>query len=429
MDGERLSAPVAAVVALGFGAVLAASASLGVALGWTEPYWVPEPVLILVLYILMGKRDRIRGKALGTALGVVAVIPVALVSPPAWVLTALGVVVFVVALTQAKTYWLMYGLYTFALVLLLSAPGGVGFEAEERGFQILVGVALLVLGWPSFTRSLRGYRSGSHNPNSPQPDPQNTEEPSRARLGERVVNATRPFGPVDFHIGPLGVVLKDVVHPGPPWRLEVSKPPVHSRTCPHSRLAMGDGSRPAPQSPVRGVVLSPRVRVRETSGFRKASLRRQAPASSDVGGRGGGTPRDPQHEHRHAWSEVTIGKGGHLGIGCRSVLGNPDRIKDSRVRGWSVYRAERRNRWQPVANGKAPQTAKTSQNRCRALHPLPLNLDGKEGVDGSSPSEGSRGCRMVPSDLRAVALRRRVGSADMETGWKRAESSALDVTT
>ncbi len=74
VDDERLSAPVAAVVALGLGAVLAASASLGVALGWTEPYWVPEPVLVLVLYVSMGKRERIRGKALGTALGVVAVI-------------------------------------------------------------------------------------------------------------------------------------------------------------------------------------------------------------------------------------------------------------------------------------------------------------------------------------------------------------------
>lgn len=61
-------------------------------------------------------------------------------------LTALGIVVFVVALTQAKTYWLMYGLYTFALVMLLAAPGQVGFEAEERGFQILVGVGLLVIG-------------------------------------------------------------------------------------------------------------------------------------------------------------------------------------------------------------------------------------------------------------------------------------------
>ena len=116
------------------------------ALGWTEPYWVPEPVLILVLYILMGKRDRIRGKALGTALGVAAAIPVAILDPPAGILAAVGAVAFVLALTQAKTYWLMYGLYTFSLVLLLAAPGQVGYEAEERGFQILVGVGLLVVG-------------------------------------------------------------------------------------------------------------------------------------------------------------------------------------------------------------------------------------------------------------------------------------------
>src|SRR4029077_17777104 len=85
-------------------------------------------------------------KAIGTSLGVAAAIPVAIVSPPAWVLTAVGIVVFIVALTQAKTYLLMYGLYTFSLVLLLSSPGQVGFEAEERGFQILVGVGLLVVG-------------------------------------------------------------------------------------------------------------------------------------------------------------------------------------------------------------------------------------------------------------------------------------------
>ena len=146
VDGDRLSVPVAAVVAIMLAVVIGASASLGIALGWTEPYWVPEPVLILVLYILMGKRDRIRGKALGTAAGVAAAIPVAIVSPPGWVLTALGVAVFVVALTQAKTYWVMYGLYTFALVMLLASPGQVGFEDEERGLQILAGIALLVVG-------------------------------------------------------------------------------------------------------------------------------------------------------------------------------------------------------------------------------------------------------------------------------------------
>src|SRR5580765_6900388 len=147
VDGERLSVPVAAVVAIGFGVVMAASASLGVALGWTEPYWVPEPVLILVLYIIMGKRDRIRGKALGTALGIAAAVPIAIISPPQAVLTTIGIIAFIIALTQAKkTYWLMYGLYTFSLVLLLSAPGKVGFEAEERGVEILVGIGLLVVG-------------------------------------------------------------------------------------------------------------------------------------------------------------------------------------------------------------------------------------------------------------------------------------------
>jgi len=52
----------------------------------------------------------------------------------------------VLAFTQAKKYWLMYDLYTFSLVLLLASPGQIGFEAEERGFQILVGIGLLVVG-------------------------------------------------------------------------------------------------------------------------------------------------------------------------------------------------------------------------------------------------------------------------------------------
>ncbi len=146
MDGDRLLPRVAAAVSIVFGVVLGASAAIGVALDWTEPYWVPEPVLILLLYIVMGKRDRIRGKAIGTALGVAAAIPVAIISPPAGVLAGVGAVAFVIALTQAKTYWLMYGLYTFSLVLLLATPGHVGFEAEERGVQIFIGIGLLVAG-------------------------------------------------------------------------------------------------------------------------------------------------------------------------------------------------------------------------------------------------------------------------------------------
>jgi MFS family permease len=146
VDGDRQPLPVAVVVAIVFGVVLGASAAVGVALGWTEPYWVPEPVLILVLYVLLGKRERIREKALGTALGVAGAIPVAILSPTAGVLTAIAIVAFIIALTQAKRYWLMYGLYTFSLVLVLAAPGHVGYEAEERGVQILVGIGILVVG-------------------------------------------------------------------------------------------------------------------------------------------------------------------------------------------------------------------------------------------------------------------------------------------
>lgn len=146
VDGERLPLPVAACVAVAFGVVVGGAAAIGVALGWTEPYWVPDPILVLVLYILIGKRDRIRAKAIGTALGVAAAIPVALIDPPAWVLATLATVAFLLALTQIQTYWLCYGLFTFSIVLALAAPGQVGFEAEERGVQYLVGIGLLVVG-------------------------------------------------------------------------------------------------------------------------------------------------------------------------------------------------------------------------------------------------------------------------------------------
>ena len=50
-----------------FGVVLGGARSHRHGAGMDRAYWVPEPILILVLYILMGKRDRIRGKAIGTA--------------------------------------------------------------------------------------------------------------------------------------------------------------------------------------------------------------------------------------------------------------------------------------------------------------------------------------------------------------------------
>ena len=146
IEGQRVSLPVAIGVAVVFGIGLGGAAAIGVALGWTEPYWVPEPIIILVLYILMGKRERIREKALGTALGVIAVVPVAIAALPAWAVYVIAAVAFVLAFMTYKKYWLYYGLYTFGLVLVLSPPGHAGSEAAHRGSEILLGIGILVVG-------------------------------------------------------------------------------------------------------------------------------------------------------------------------------------------------------------------------------------------------------------------------------------------
>src|SRR5439155_1515510 len=52
------------------------------------------------------------------------------------------------------------------------------------------------------------------------------------------------------------------------------------------------------------------------------------------------------------------------------------------------------NGWQSVANRYAARRAETSENHCRRLRPVACDVHGKEGVDGSSPSEGSS--RLLP---------------------------------
>jgi uncharacterized membrane protein YccC len=91
------------------------------------------------------RRERIRGKASGTAVGAVAAIPIAILAPPTWAIALIAAAAFVLAV-MTKTYWLSYGLFTFGLVLVLAPPGQVAAEAEQRGVQILAGIALLVVG-------------------------------------------------------------------------------------------------------------------------------------------------------------------------------------------------------------------------------------------------------------------------------------------
>ena len=147
VEGQRLSLPAAAVVAIVFGVAVGGAAAIGVALGWTEPYWVPEPILILTLYIVMGKRERVREKAIGTAVGVIAVTPVAIIAPSAVATSVIAGVAFLLSFAAySKAYWLYYALFTFALVLVLAPPGHAGSEAAHRGSEILVGIGILVVG-------------------------------------------------------------------------------------------------------------------------------------------------------------------------------------------------------------------------------------------------------------------------------------------
>jgi len=146
VEGQRVSLPAAAAVAVVFGVALGGAAAIGVALGWTEPYWVPEPILILIVYVLVGKRERIPEKAIGTALGVIAVVPVAIAALPAWAVYVIAGAAFLLAFWQYKRYWRFYALYTFALVLVLAPPGQAGSEAAHRGIEILIGIAVLAVG-------------------------------------------------------------------------------------------------------------------------------------------------------------------------------------------------------------------------------------------------------------------------------------------
>jgi hypothetical protein len=154
VEGHRVSLPAAVAVAIVFGVALGGAAAIGVALGWTEPYWVPEPILILAIYVLVGKRERIREKAIGTALGVIAVVPVAIAALPAWAIYVIAAVAFVLALMTYKRYWLYYGLFTFALVLVLSPPAILAPRRHTAVLRSSRALPFSSLAWPSFILSV-----------------------------------------------------------------------------------------------------------------------------------------------------------------------------------------------------------------------------------------------------------------------------------
>jgi hypothetical protein len=70
-------------------------------------------------------------------------------------------------------------------------------------------------------------------------------------------------------------------------------------------------------------------------------------------------------------------------------LQETDRTSSSAVQRMEpLWRPRGCKRWQSSANRGPAEAAETSENRCDRCHPLPEKFHGKEGVDGSSPSEG-----------------------------------------
>ena len=250
---------------------LGGSAAIGVALGWTEPYWVPEPVLILVLYVIIGKRDRIRGKAIGTVLGVAAALPVALLDPSAGVLAAVGTVAFVVALTQAKTYWLMYGLYTFSLILLLGAPGQVASRPRSAASRSSSASASSSSVCSSFTRSAGDSRNVIHSLNSRRRASSREARPALAAAARgRDPRASNPGrAHADIAADVLGVARRDgAARAVATWDLQPPRAPIRPTRCSSRRRPQkgcqcrdrgrhGRHERPGPARPGGGHETSP----------------------------------------------------------------------------------------------------------------------------------------------------------------------------
>src|SRR5437016_13896833 len=75
----------------------------------------------------------------------------------------------------------------------------------------------------------------------------------------------------------------------------------------------------------------------------------------------------------------------------------------------TVMEQRGRNRWQTFGSPKGRKWLDLAPNRCHWLPPVAVWIDGKEGVDGSSPSEGFTTFLLV-SSFR-LPRRRRVGAS------------------
>jgi hypothetical protein len=106
---------------------------------------------------------------------------------------------------------------------------------------------------------------------------------------------------------------------------------------------------------------------------------------------------------------------------------NPFSHRRSKRRDGAFMEPSGRNRWQPGANGRAPKAAQIGGSASSGNPRQPFRSDGKEGVDGSSPSEGSAKAphvgALVQADLlvveRAVGMEAFMKLSRMQLGFER----------
>jgi hypothetical protein len=86
-----------------------------------------------------------------------------------------------------------------------------------------------------------------------------------------------------------------------------------------------------------------------------------------------------------------------------------------------------RNQWQPVANGATAKRLKQAKTVAAGCDQLPIGAHGGEGVDGSSPSEGSaRAPAIGLSRLYRLGVARTCGGCGARCGAVRFLAASAD---
>lgn len=129
-------------LSVAFALAMAIATGIAVASGLPRAYWIPMTVAVVALPTAEGTLARGRDRLTGTIIGLVALVPLALVHPPRTVTLAVAAVMLVLVIATPRPYWLQTT-FTTVMILLLVAPESTVQIAGERLMETLAGLAVL----------------------------------------------------------------------------------------------------------------------------------------------------------------------------------------------------------------------------------------------------------------------------------------------